>query len=220
MGLTWQDWRGAFEGQTVWVLGSGKTLDYIPASFWRDKRVIAVNYAADKLNLEHVWTVTNHWDDAQIIAERHPDYLVVTPDREMQPAQFITNLDLTGLDNVLQVPTVDQPYGAFTTAEHWTTDDRLGLGPTSAHLAIAWAQHLGASAVILAGIDCGAIDGAGRIVGYPNNPDGTPGHLHYRLWEAALRDIAHRLRADGVAVMSLNPWVTLALEGHTFDQEQ
>lgn len=212
-------WEGHLTGKTVWVLGSGKTLEYVPESFWNDKHVVAVNYAADMRNIDYCWNVTNHWDDAQELALKHPDYMIVTPDREMQPVAYMTGVDLSPLDNVIQVPTVDQPYGKFCTADHWPDDpDVFALGPTSAHLALAWAEYLGASSIILAGVDCGSIDGAGRVTNYPTNPDGTPGHLHYGLWETMLRDIAQHLRSKGTAVMSLNPWVTLSLEGHSFAQ--
>jgi hypothetical protein len=63
-------------------------------------------------------------------------------------------------------------------------------------------------------VDCGELDRAGRVADYPG------GHLHYAMWENALRSTAEKLRKDGLNVYSLNPFVTLALEGHTFYQPE
>lgn len=36
------------------------------------------------------------------------------------------------------------------------------------------------------------------------------------VWERTLGEVANQLRSEGVSVMSLNPFVNFALEGHTF----
>lgn len=212
VGLNYRDLRNAHRGETIWVVGSGRTLQYVSPRFFDDKQTVCVNYAGVVHGLRRFWSVSNHHDDAQAIAEARPGLPVITSQVEQVPSGDSTGVPATA-SNILRVPTIDQPYGAFTTEQHWPNDPYLfTVGPTSLHLAIRWAWFLGAAHIVLVGADCGDIDGEGRIADYP------PGLLPYAVWESTLRDIAGRLRQEGVGVHSLNPWVSLALEGHTFQQ--
>lgn len=216
MGLTPQQFRGQWAGQTVWVLGSGATVNYLPPGFLDGRNVVAVNYSGLKANVKQFVTVSNHHDDAQAVAEARPNLLVVTTEVEQVPEQDRSGVPATA-PNILRVPSIEQPFAGFSTEHHWPTDPELfTVGPTSAHLALRWAWYVGAAHIVLVGIDCGYLDGTSRVDGYPANPDGSPGVTLPGLWESTLRDIAGRLRDDGVGVVSLNPFVSLALEGHVF----
>ena len=217
-GTAFHEYRNAHHGDTVWVIGSGATLAHIAPSFFDGKTCVAVNYAGHTAGLRQFYTVTNHHDDAQAVATAHPQLPVITSTVEQVPDKDTSRTPLTA-PNIITVPTVAQSYVNYTTALHWPDEpDLFTIGPTSVHLALHWAAYLGAGHIVLVGVDCGDIDGTARIAGYPNNPDGTVGHLHFGLWERTLRDIAGRLRRDGIGVHSLNPFVTLAREGHTFRQ--
>ena len=212
MGLTYRDYRDAALGETVWVVGSGRTLGFISPRFFDDKVTVCVNFAGIVHGLRRFTSVSNHHDDAQAIAVAKPGLTVVTTETEQVPSKDSTGVQATA-SNIVKVPSIDQPYGAFTAAEHWPDDPNLfAVGPTSLHLALRWAWYIGAAHIVLVGVDCGEIDGQARVEDYP------PGHLHFELWERTLREIADRLREDGIGVHSLNPWVSLALEGHTFRQ--
>ena len=212
MGLSHRDFRNLHAGETLWVVGSGRTLSHVSPRFFDDKVTVCVNFAGIVHGLRSFTSVSNHHDDAQAIAEAKPGLMVVTTETEQVPDKDSTGVPATA-HNIVKVPSIDQPYAAFTTEDHWPDDPELfAVGPTSLHLALRWAWYVGAAHIVLVGVDCGEIDGQSRVDDYP------PGHLHYDLWERTLRDIADRLRRDGVSVHSLNPWVSLALEDHTFRQ--
>lgn len=205
-------YRNAHLGQTLWVVGSGRTLAHVSPRFFNDKPTVCVNYAGVIHGLRAYYSVSNHHDDAQAIAVAKPGLPVITTEVEQVPDTDTTGV-LAVAHNIVKVPSIAQPYGAFTTEQHWPDDaDLFTVGPTSLHLAMRWAWYVGAAHIVLVGADCGEVDGHGRIEDYP------PGQLPYAVWESTLRDIAGRLRRDGIGVHSLNPWVTLALEGHTFRQ--
>lgn len=198
--------------KTVWVIGSGATLQHIDPRFFDGKTCVCVNFAGVVLGLQDFFSVTHHHDDAQAVAEARPDCTVITTEFEQVPATDTTGVQATA-SNILKVPTIDQQYADFDAELHWPAEpDRFVIGPSSVTLAIHWAAYLGAAHIVLAGVDCGELDEIARVADYPD------GHLHYAIWENALRSIANKLRKDGVGVYSINPFVTLALEGHTFNQ--
>jgi hypothetical protein len=41
-----EDLRGRHEGETIWVLGSGPSLNFIDPSFFADKTVVSTNFSA------------------------------------------------------------------------------------------------------------------------------------------------------------------------------
>lgn len=215
----WRNLRGLWAGETVWVIGSGATGRYVSPRFFDDKRCVCVNYAGTNMGLARFFSVSNHHDDAALIASQRPDLLVITSEVEQMPPDWQSRSPVPPGANVVKVPTVDQTFGDYTTAHDWPEDpDVFTLGPTSAHLAIHWAVFLGGAHIVLVGIDCGEIDAQHHLPDYIGNLNGEPPHLHYQLWESTLRDIAGRLRRDGISVHSLNPFATLALEGHEFTQ--
>ena len=204
-------YKNAYPGMTMFVVGSGKTMDYITPQFFADKFVIGINYSAVGLPMAKGFHVSNHHDDAEKIAEMSPRRFVWTSEIEQVPETDTTNVTITR-SNVILAPTTDQKYGAFDPENDWV-EDKLILGPSSATLAMSLAYYMGADNIVLCGVDCGMIDGAGRFDGYevPN------GQLQFQAWQKALDDMAAALRRRGVGVYSLNPWTSLALEGHSFN---
>jgi len=207
-----KNYRNAHKGNTVYVIGSGATLGHVDPNFFSDKICVCVNFAGVTLNLREFYSVTHHHDDAQNVALQRADLPVITTEVEQVPATDTTLVPATAF-NIIKVPSIDQQYGAFNAATHWPTEpDVFVVGPSSVTLALHWAYYVGASSIVLAGVDCGQLDGQGRVANYPD------GHLHYRLWQEALDGTANYLRKAGVNVYSLNPFTTLALEGHFFSQ--
>ena len=213
MGLT--DFADIHKGETVWVLGSGASLQRIAPRLLAGQTVVATNFAGTTAGLEWFYSVAHHHSDADRIARLRPDLLVLTPSVEQLPPED-RSPQRASEPNVVFVPTTDQHYERFDPQAHWPTDvDRLVVGPTSLHMAMHLAAYMGAADIILVGADCGAFDHASRIAGYPD-PDG---HLHYGLWTRSLEAMAGKLRDLGVGVHSLNPWVTPRLEGHRYETE-
>jgi len=211
--VTYHDFKDAHEGETIWVLGSGKTADFVDETFFAGKTVVAANHAW-KDKAEHAYVCSNHWSvDA-------PGWLIV-PEVEDVPPQDRHHAKPDG-DQVLFVPTIKQQYGYFDPFVHWPDNGRFAVGPSSATIAMHWAVYLGAAHLVLVGFDCGVIDSHERLDGYypPANAHAIAQHSHHRLWERVMNDTARFLRERGVSVHSLNPWATLGLEGHKWEQRR
>lgn len=214
MGMSYLDFENKHAGSTVWVLGSGVTLDHVDSSFLEDKVVVGTNTTGMLKNVEH-YVVSNHWGPVQQGSDA--GYWSVGSEVEQVPAQDRHPTKPEG-ERVLLVPTITQRYSDFTPARDWPDDRRtFVVGPTSLHFALHWALWIGAAHIVLIGADCGLIDEKNNADGYY---EGTvdPAHQHHKLWQAKLEEMAAKIRSLGVSVHSLNPWVTFGLEGHRWTQ--
>lgn len=212
--VTFWDFEGRHAGETVWVLGSGKTLDFVDRSFFDGKTVVATNDAW-RNKAEHAYVCSNHW------GIEAPGWLVLTETEQVPDCDRYAGGRPDG-DKVIVVPTIGQKYDGFRPGVHWPERGRFVVGPTSLHLSLHWAVWIGAAHIVLVGADCGEIDGENNRVGYyrPDEIDGVRAHAHHRLWERTLNEMAAKIRTFGVSVHSLNPWATLGLEGHEWRQNK
>ena len=209
--VTFWDFEGKHAGETVWVLGSGKTLDFVDRTFFDGKTVVATNYSW-RGKADHAYVCSNHW------GVEAPGVLVL-PEVEQVPASDAYH---GPKPDALFVPTIQQRYADFTPGQDWPERGRFVIGPTSLHLSMHWAVWLGAAHIVLVGADCGVIDGENNRVGYyaPANQGSLEAHAHHRLWERKLTEMAAKIRSMGVSVHSLNPWTTFGLEGHRWEQHR
>lgn len=207
----------------VYVIGSGPTLDYIDPAFFYDKDVVAVNSAAERLGLhgkcERLTTFTHYHSEAVSIVDRFPGATVFAPegDRGFAGQPKPENLRPSRITYMPHQPTdydfrieriTDLPPGGVI------------VGSTSAH----GAMHLAskgdyATSVILVGMDCGRIDGQANMTGYRSGDLDLNHELTWlRRWNDHLEQVKRWLEATyRVRIYSLNPFVNLNLEGHSWE---
>ena len=198
------------KGETIYVIGSGASLNYIDPRLLVGHPVVTTNHIGLELGLTEFYAVSHYHIDAHIIAQAHPHIPVVVP----QVDQGGTQLAPTAPEypSVWAFPTNQQAYGNFHPEVHWPTEpDSLVVGPTSLHMTMHFAHYLGASVIMLMGADCGTVDGEENRTGHDRGI-GSP----WGVWANALPLVADRLRRMGTSVHSVNPWVNFGLEGHSY----
>jgi hypothetical protein len=142
MAERYTDFKRRHAGETIYVVGSGATLDYVPRGFFDGKTVVCINRAGEALGLDEFYSVTHYHLDAHILADARPDLPVIVPMVE-QGIGYPAKTRPTQA-NVFFVETNPQMYSAFDTAEHWPThDDHLVCGPTSLHMGMHFAAYWG-----------------------------------------------------------------------------
>ena len=196
---------------TIWVLGSGPSLNFVAGSFFADKIVISTNFSARALGVRPQYAFTHYHanakdllTDSDVVVTLGGDTLTQKPWQGEQPPQ----LALAPQKSYAPPGAGWDPFGA-----HRPPDGSLAYGSSSLHGAMHLAAFLGASNIMLVGADCGQIDGADRVNTYPVKN----GHTLWQLYDKHHKLMADWLRAEyGAQVMSLNPFINLNLEGHTF----
>lgn len=215
MGLILPKRREAFrdsrKGETIWVVGSGASVDHIGPGFFDGKTVVCVNRVGITLGIEEFFSVTHYHRDAMIVAAARPDLPVITPDADLGAGTWEAADHLPTEPSIYFFATGPQLFGAFDAERDWPADpEALVAGPTSLHMTMHFAQYLGAAHIVLVGADCGVFDGVSNFSGY------SVGDNPFSVWERTLGQVADQIRRRGTSVHSLNPFASLALEGHSF----
>jgi hypothetical protein len=216
MGLTPRPERVQFKDKhkrgIVWVLASGASLNYIPVEMFRDQTVVAVNYIGLELGLPNYYMASHYHLDAIAVSEVQPHTTIVVPEIDQGGTQLAPHAP-TG-DNVWGFPTNQQRYAQFNVATDWPREpDSLVVGPTSLHFAMDFARYLVGvgGTIVLVGADAGTIDGEENRSGHDRGI-GSP----WGVWAQQLPEVAGHIRYLGTNVVSLSPWVSFLLEGHSF----
>jgi hypothetical protein len=196
-------------GQTIWVLGSGNTLSFIKPEFFDDKIVVATNFAAKVAGVIAKYAFTHYHQDTETLIERS-NYVVTlrrdTNTHQEWSSEVPDNLIFVEQDSY-EAP--GSSWNPLTT--HPPRKDSLAYGSSSLHGAMHLAGWLGASSIVLVGADCGSLDGKDRIQDYlAGDTPWTLYNQHHKLMKDWL------MMEYGTEVYSLNPFINLNLEGHTF----
>lgn len=199
------------KGDTIYVLGSGPSLNHIDPGFFRDKIVIGTNLVTDRIGVtaSTLYVHTHYHAIAAAFAGRVP---------------IFTPLGDGGHSGTPSVMLRDVCYYAHVPTQYdfdvdraWMPDGSgIVVGSTSVHGSMHLAAHMGAAFIVLVGVDCGLLDGernhAGYVSGNLNDADPLP---WLGRWENHLRIVKNKIvREYGCGVYSLNPFVNLNLEGH------
>jgi len=201
------DYQGVHEGETIYVFGSGATLNYLAPSFFDDKICVATNFCGSVFGLSRYYVFSHYHADSISEAQLDETVAVFMPLREHG-----TDAEFLGfMPKIVTFPTTTgRPGTSFNpSGKDWPTlDNSLIIGSSSIHGSMHLAAYLGAKFIVLVGADCGELGGVDRVDGY------VPGDSHWALYEQHLRDMKQRLwDVYGCQVYSLNPFVNYSLEG-------
>ena len=216
-----EDFAGIATGDDIYVLGSGATLTHIDPGFFDNKTVIATNRVAERMGLYErgvqVYTHTHyHHEDALPLADKYRGYLFFAPEGD----QGFAGQPTTRHEQIIYYPHTPTVYD-FNPWRQAPPAGGLLVGSTSLHGSMHLAAHMGAANIILAGADCGLLDGEANQTGYRS------GNLYeadeqWRLewlsrWEQHLRLVKAWLQEQyPVRISSLLPFLNPNLEGHNW----
>jgi hypothetical protein len=205
MGL--EDYNLLHEGETIYVIGSGATLDYLSPDFFDDKLSITVNFSGSVFGMKNYYCFSHYHGDAVHEARLDESIAVFTPLREHG-----TDAKFQGfMPKIVTFHTrTGRPGVSFNPHDKdWPVEyDQLVIGSSGIHGAMHLAAYMGAKFIVLVGADCGSLGGKDRVEGY------VTGDTHWALYEQHLRAMKQRLwDVYSCQVYSLNPFVNYSLEG-------
>jgi len=209
------DLKNSEEGKDVYIIGSGKSLDYINLSFFDGKTTIGISDVHKQIECKY--NVTKEGQHLKRIINESDSTFIVS---------HYCNGRLGFTSNKVDI---DETHYYF---EHKSNDHELHLEELdSDRIIVSWATvntalhiayYLGAKNIILAGCDCGTIDGESNYNNYRDKDSPAP-PINKKWYDNWLKNIskdililANELRKRGIGVISLNPFINFQLEGHIY----
>lgn len=218
-----RDLYGTAEGRTVYVLGSGASLNFMDLEFFKDELVIGVNNAWKIMPV--AYSVMKHYEDAEealaagqknVVVSRYDcgdtGYELNEFDGEYFVFEHFCNGDWER--NIRAVESKDQRH--------------VFVSRSSITSAIHLAALMGAKKIILAGHDCGWLDGQYNVKGYfyKDVPDVVPAgywaHTNEFNEKSEIETMELRKavkKAFGAWVYSISPFVGISNEDHAFKRK-
>lgn len=209
----------------IYVVASGKSVDYISTDFYKNKITIGVNQVYKKIQTNYL--VRKEHELIDEVIKNTKDQII-----------FISK-GAGGGTNSRNQDYIVKKYGKNNKRivvfnhekNHYTIPDlpkdrhSLVVSHSTITSAIHLAAYMGASNIILIGHDCGMLDGECNFTGY--HTDETykiawkNGQEEYKKWTKTIEQhtiILKRLLKSkyGCNIYSLNPFVSFNLEGHKY----
>ena len=203
---------GRHAGETIFVVGSGASVDHLGRAFFYGRQVIAINEM-----FRHVpatYCVSHHHENGQEAIDA--GCRLIASDVDLGSAGW-------GRPAAFRGPYATYRAGTYVRSVNPTIDAQRLREPFGDHLvvscctsseALQFAGHLGAATIIACGLDGAALDGQTCVTGYNGGAQTNPQHL--RLTQGIIRETCAALREKGIRVFSLSPFVGADLEGHRF----
>jgi len=209
-----KDFDGAHAGEDVWVVGSDKSLDWFPDSFFDNRIVVAVNGMPTKVPAQYCVTkadTSGEWVQKQ--ADSLPDVIhIVSKHPNGDPFRGLSNVkgkNIITFNHAANkcerfVPGADIPNDSDSLLVSWST-----LGS-----AMHFAARLGARTVFMVGVSGGRFSDRGNLSGYYGEQT-DPGPIEGMSRQT--QPIADRLRAMyGTEFVTVLPWANLRCGGTKF----
>ena len=206
------DLRNLHPGETIWVLGSGPSLNFIEPEFFDDKVCVTVNFVGRSFGLKSFYAYSNyhHTPGFNPFGENLRVAVVLAHDTLTQkpwPGELPDNIALSESNSYAPPGSSWDPY------KMPPPEGQIVYGSSSIHGAIHLAAHLGAKNIVLVGADCGLIDDEVNVSTYPTATE----VYSLRVWNEHTQILKRWLGEKyGVRIYSLNPFINLNLEGHKF----
>lgn len=210
--------KGLFKGRTVYVFGSGASLEYFNPSFFHNKVCVATNRVGVEYGLQNYYTCSHHYE----AGEEYPDLGIIGP--IICPDRDTTRMDMEPIPdkgNVFRFRASEQHFHRFNVKHHWPDSDTLLVGSSGLHTSIHFAYWAGAETIILVGVDMGTLNGKVNFAKYLLRPhfkhrDTGQTEQSWVDWEPHTRAVVAKIRSLGCNVYSLNPFMNWNLEGHVY----
>lgn len=199
-------------GDTIYVLASGASMNFIAAAFFVDKIVIGVNQVWREFPCSYV--LQHHHEHAQDAIDAGEVLVVSDYDCGIRS---LGARPLSGDFYSYRHPEqrhIDPDFDVWPLAPE--CDDALIMTSCTTAEAVQLAVHLGAASVVIVGADGGSLDGKLNYDGY--NGGGGTQPIHLGPTYPILLGVVNHFRALGIQIYSLSPFVDLGLEGHAYNK--
>lgn len=212
--------KDIYQGEDIYVLGSGKSLSFIAAGFWTKKIVICVNATIElpqiSSHIKYLYFVAKEpQESAQKAAKEKGAKIVTCP----------IHSGMGDKKNIILFPEITIMFEAKSNIiKDKNQVTRLERSSSTIITGMHLAVFMGAKNVLLVGHDGGTIDGKVHVENY-NKENAVTSTGKYPKWfksqKVTKKSIEFKKLLQqywNVNVYSINPFINLGLEGHVYKE--
>lgn len=217
------DFKNIHKNDDIYILASGKSVDFIDNSFFEKKIIIGINQAYKKINCTYL--VRKEYKLLNIVIKACPDTIHFISkgncgDNNKTNLQFILN-NYKNNNNII----VYKHNINISNLPHELINDKLVVSRSTITTGIHLAAYMGAKNIILIGHDCGCINNEPNFKGYHSEKTYKIAHRHgkkdYKKWLSMIENQTLRLKKllkkkYNCNIYSLNPFINFGLEGNKY----
>lgn len=204
--------KNIHKGLDIWVIGAGSSMNFVDPSFFKGKITIGVNHVYIKFKCDYLIRKENKG-----IKEAY----------ETGSVLIVSEYNRAGNSN-RKLNEIDGDYFYFKHLPSKNTEIDFSIVGTD-KIIVSWsiitsaihvAAYMGAKNIMLCGHDCGMLDGKNNFNGYYENLSNRTIEW-YSSYLKKIEDQTVQVKKKmkeiySCNVYSLNPFVSLNLEGHKF----
>jgi hypothetical protein len=212
--------KNKHQGEDIYILASGKSVDFINNDFFDGKIVIGVNQAYKK-----IWCDYLIRKEVKFIKESlETDSIVIVSEYDsgnLNSGKQKLNTNKIDHKNLYFFEHLDNKHTGIDISVFGT--DKIVVSFSTITSAIHIAAYMGAKNIILIGHDCGTLNGELTFKGYYNSIKDTPWDNwdQYKTWLKVIENQTIEVKKQvryhyGANVLSINPFVSLNLENQLY----
>jgi len=222
-----QDFKNIHKNGDIYILASGKSVDFIDNSFFENKIVIGINQAYKKFECKYLVRKECKLIDTVLKDNKNAVHFISNGDcggGNNKNTQFIKKNNYDKANNIV---IYHHNNNTCKVPNNLPENDKLVTSYSTITTGIHLAAYMGAKNIILVGHDCGTLNGECNFKGY--HTDETykitwkNGKRDYKEW---LKNIesqtieVRRLIKDkyGCNIYSLNPFINFGLENNEYSK--
>lgn len=204
------EYRNKHMNEDIYVLGSGKTMNYYSPDFFQGRTTVAANYGWSRILPRVDYMVTKYHAHANDwLGNPNAGVLVTTRGerghRDLQPTENEHMVIADHNENTVEKWEPSQwPKNA----------NALVATHSTITTAMHWAAYLGARNIFLVGTDCGTLDNQTNVEGYPRNQTDALMLRSYDMQNRMVRD--ELTRRYNCNIVSLSPFTSPNMDGHKY----
>ena len=219
------DFKNKHKDSDIYIIASGKSLDFIEPNFFNNKITIGINQVYKKVNTKYLIRkemdlseqVINNNKNKTIFISRGNCGRIDNLNKNLQDKKKFNNVCIFNHDkNLMNLSKLPENENYLVVSQSTIT--------SGIHLA----AYMGAKNIILVGHDCGKIDGESFFKNYHNEKtlsiawenEGINGYNNFlKKIENHTITLKKLLKQKyNCNVYSLNPFINFNLEGHKFEK--
>ena len=218
------EFKNIHKGEDIYVLASGKSVDFIDNTFFNNKIVIGVNQVYNKVECKYLLRKEKKYIKDIIDKNGKSIHFISCGDcggPNIDNIKYIKQISYDKKDNIVLYPHIVNKHSI---PQNLPDNDILVTSYSTITTAIHLAAYMGASNIILIGHDCGSINNECNFEGYDKVGIDVwvwGSRERYVNWLNIIETDTIKLRSliknkYDCNIYSLNPFINFGLEGNIY----